>query len=184
MDDISSMSTSAYREQHDNSSLTRVDKGRELGFAEQTTNQSNSWIGQRTYERPNPQEIPFGIIDILSRQQYTAGSSSMQSRPAHDPQVYSVTDIPALNFGVSTTRLPTPPLPLPSISIKTPQPLWTFSHDETTFARRRWYSAASWRRNPPLRGPSRGSTDAWRTCARTIQSTEICAWVASSSNLL
>lgn len=89
--------------------------------------QGASWNDWRTDERQDSQQLPFGLIDILNRQPYT---------PPGDPtsQIFSV-NIPSPEITPPSTRLPTPPY-LPSLSTKTLKPTWTFSHDETTFARR------------------------------------------------
>jgi hypothetical protein len=69
--------------------------------------------------------LPFGLVDILNQQ----GSYSP------NPQIFPVT-IPTPDVTPPMTRLPTPPLQLPSLTNKTIAPVSTYSHDETTFARR------------------------------------------------
>ncbi|KAF1954663.1 hypothetical protein CC80DRAFT_536808 [Byssothecium circinans] len=88
-----------------------------------------SWSSESSEERDTSDQLPFGIVHLLNRQQYP---------PAHgiqDPQIYSL-DIPTPDLTSPMKRLPTPPY-LPSLSTKRlATPPWTFSHDETTFARR------------------------------------------------
>ncbi|KAF2246616.1 hypothetical protein BU26DRAFT_521069 [Trematosphaeria pertusa] len=84
--------------------------------------QSTSWTRTPPNEDLNSQHLPFGLIDILSHHEYSPGSQS--------PDMYSV-HVPTPDI----IRLPTPPY-LPSLSTKTLTPTWTYSHDETTFARR------------------------------------------------
>lgn len=85
-----------------------------------------AWNDPTTEEQPSSQALPFGLVDILSQQQY--------SEPGTQPRIYSV-NIPSPEITPPYTRLPTPPH-LPSLSLKAPKPSWTYSHDETTFARR------------------------------------------------
>jgi hypothetical protein len=71
-------------------------------------------------------DLPFGLIDMISRD-----PSSYQN----NPQMFSV-NIPTPDVTPPVTRLPTPPL-IPNLSnTKTIAPIFTYSHDETTFARR------------------------------------------------
>jgi hypothetical protein len=86
-----------------------------------------SWNETRIEEVDGPQPLPFGLVDILSRQQYSVPGSQ-------SPHIYSVS-IPTPDVSPPYTRLPTPPQ-LPSLSLKSLSPTWTYSHDETTFARR------------------------------------------------
>jgi hypothetical protein len=69
--------------------------------------------------------LPFGLVDMLNQR---------GSFPS-DPQIFQV-DIPTPGFTPPSTRLPTPPLLIPSLTNKTIAPVFTYSHDETTFARR------------------------------------------------
>jgi len=86
-----------------------------------------SWSETRTEETDAPQPLPFGLVDILSRQPYPVSGNS-------PPNIYSVS-IPTPDVSPPYMRLPTPPQ-LPSLSLKTLAPTWTYSPDETTFARR------------------------------------------------
>jgi hypothetical protein len=52
-----------------------------------------------------------------------------------NPDIFPVL-IPTPEVTPPVTRLPTPPTLLPSLSNKTIAPIFTYSHDETTFARR------------------------------------------------
>ena len=89
-------------------------------------NQGVSWAHASLGERPSDQPLPFGLVDILSDREF---------KPPNSPNtnVYSV-NIPTLHPSPPVTRLTTPPYL--SISAKSPKPAWTYSHDETTFARR------------------------------------------------
>lgn len=71
--------------------------------------------------------LPFGLLDILNQQQ--------DAYAASNPQVFQL-NIPTPDLTPPVTRLPTPPLHLPSLTNKTLAPITTYSHDETTFARR------------------------------------------------
>jgi hypothetical protein len=86
-----------------------------------------AWTEDRTEESSTSSQLPFGLVDILSRQQ-----SPVPGNQA--PHIYSV-HLPTPNVSPPHIRLPTPPS-LPSISQRTLPPHWTYSHDETTFARR------------------------------------------------
>jgi hypothetical protein len=71
--------------------------------------------------------LPFGLVDFTHRP---------YSPPLdHHPHIYNVSiPSPLLN---SRAKLPSPPpLPIHSLTTKTPKPAWTYSHDEVTFARR------------------------------------------------
>lgn len=70
------------------------------------------------------QQLPFGLMDVMM-------SSENLYNP--NPHIYSV-NIPTPAITPPITRLPTPPLP--SLLAKSLAPAWTYSHDETTFARR------------------------------------------------
>jgi hypothetical protein len=69
--------------------------------------------------------LPFGLVDILNQH----GSYSP------NPHIFPVT-IPTPDVTPPMTRLHTPPLQLPSLTSKTIAPVFTYSYDETTFARR------------------------------------------------
>lgn len=73
----------------------------------------------------SPDPLPFGLVDIPNQH----GSYSP------NPQIFSV-NIPTPDVTPPVTRLPTPPLQLPSLTNKTVTPAFTYSYDETTFARR------------------------------------------------
>ena len=77
---------------------------------------------------PHEQPLPFGLVDFNFRDRRP------YSPPTDNPQIYSV-DIPSPIHTPKFAKPHTPPL-LPSLSMKTPKPSWTYSHDETTFARR------------------------------------------------
>ncbi|KAF2820274.1 hypothetical protein CC86DRAFT_119051 [Ophiobolus disseminans] len=71
-------------------------------------------------------QLPFGLVDLLN--QSNAPFSSTNSH------IYSV-NIPTPDITPPTTRLSTPPLQLPPLT-KALTPIFTYSHDETNFARR------------------------------------------------
>jgi hypothetical protein len=81
------------------------------------------WNEPTLEERDPHQGLPFGLVELPSRQQH-----STQGQP------YSVS-IPAPDVSSPYIRLPTPRQPS-SLSFRNPAPTWTYSHDETTFARR------------------------------------------------
>lgn len=91
---------------------------------DQSKNAASNYEPQAT---PMPGSLPFGLLDILNQQQ--------DSYPASNPQIFSL-NIPTPEITPPETRLPTPPLQLPSLTNKTLAPIFTYSHDETTFARR------------------------------------------------
>ncbi|KAJ4292686.1 hypothetical protein N0V90_009349 [Kalmusia sp. IMI 367209] len=93
---------------------------------DQVFNQGVSWGQTTTDEQSSSKQLPFGLVDLLSRQDFT---------PPHlqNPSIYSV-NIPTPRATPPMPRLPTPPHL--SLSLKTPKSIWTYSHDETTFARR------------------------------------------------
>ena len=87
-------------------------------------------------QRSQPdQQLPFGMMDLAPW--------SRQNNISHqEPDIFSV-NIPSTSITPTNHRLPTPPLipalsdPSTIISIpKTVKPTWTYSYDETTFARR------------------------------------------------
>ncbi|KAF2182523.1 hypothetical protein K469DRAFT_224161 [Zopfia rhizophila CBS 207.26] len=69
--------------------------------------------------------LPFGLVDII-----------MRDHPPYspDPQIYSV-NIPSPELTPPLTRLSTPPV-FSSLTTKTMTSPWTYSFQETTFARR------------------------------------------------
>lgn len=69
--------------------------------------------------------LPFGLLDLDTTQAPTLPP------PSH---TYTV-NIPTPDVTPPTTRLSTPPA-IPSLTIKSLAPAWTYSHEETTFARR------------------------------------------------
>jgi hypothetical protein len=71
------------------------------------------------------QPLPFGLVDVIN-QHNPYSTTNMQIYQVH---------IPTPNITPPTTRLHTPPLQLPSLN-KTLAPIFTYSHDETNFARR------------------------------------------------
>ncbi|KAF2030535.1 hypothetical protein EK21DRAFT_65189 [Setomelanomma holmii] len=74
--------------------------------------------------------LPFGLVDILSQPHDSYGNATTQQ------DIFSV-NIPTPDVTPPTTRLSTPPLSLPNPLVnKTIAPIFTYSHDETTFARR------------------------------------------------
>lgn len=91
--------------------------------------QSRSSYTPPLQQTSRPQEqLPFGLIDLLSQQQAPYAPSN--------PNIYSV-DIPTPDVTPPSTRLSTPPLKFPNpFSGKQLGPVFTYSHDETTFARR------------------------------------------------
>lgn len=91
-------------------------------------NQGVSWAhaSQTLNERPSDQPLSFELADILSRQEFKPPSPQIRN-------VYSM-NIPTPRPTPPTTRIPTPPYL--SLSTQSPKPAWTYSHDETTFARR------------------------------------------------
>ena len=73
------------------------------------------------------QPLPFGMVDMLSQQ---------HDSYSPNPHIYSV-NIPTPDVSPPMTRLSTPPLRSPNpLSSKTLTPIFTYSHDETDFARR------------------------------------------------
>lgn len=94
--------------------------------APNTFTQGISWAQASLDERPSEQPLPPDLVDILSQQEFKPPN-------LQHPSVFS--------FSIPTPRA-TPPMPsfpsLPygSLTSKNPKPLWTYSHDETTFARR------------------------------------------------
>ncbi|KAF2268240.1 hypothetical protein CC78DRAFT_18201 [Lojkania enalia] len=78
----------------------------------------------RTDASDNDLHLPFGLVDLMDdHQSYSP-----------DRQIFSV-GIPTPDVTPPNTRLSTPPL-LPELSTKSLAPIWTYSHDETSFARR------------------------------------------------
>jgi hypothetical protein len=91
---------------------------------DQSRNSSSQYQPTLTTSQ-SPEPLPFGLVDILNQQ----GSYSP------DPQIFPV-NIPTPDGTPPITRLPTPPFRLTSLINKTITPIFTYSHDETTFARR------------------------------------------------
>ncbi|KAL1612806.1 hypothetical protein SLS60_001035 [Paraconiothyrium brasiliense] len=88
--------------------------------------QGVSWAQASIDERPSDQPLPFGLLDILSRQEFKPPSPQNRN-------IFSV------NIPTPRTTPPMPRLPSPTygnLTTKSPKPIWTYSHDETTFARR------------------------------------------------
>lgn len=85
-----------------------------------------------SYPQPTPTtsqhqaQLPFGLVDLLGQPQNSYTSTN--------PHIYSV-NIPTPDVSPPTTRLTTPPLHLPPIT-RGLAPAFTYSHDETNFARR------------------------------------------------
>ena len=76
---------------------------------------------------PPPPPLPFGMVNMLNHQNPYA---------ATNPHIYSV-NIPTPEVSPPMTRHATPPLQLPPLTMtKTLPPVFTYSHDETNFARR------------------------------------------------
>jgi hypothetical protein len=96
---------------------------------------SSTSVGQimdpaRTPSKDNSQSteaLPFGFLDFTHR----------PFSPAMDnnPQIYNV-NIPSPMLNSHTDRPPSPLLPISSLTTKTLKSVWTYSHDEVTFARR------------------------------------------------
>jgi hypothetical protein len=84
---------------------------------------------QPTASHQLPEQLPFGLVDLLNQQEHPFTSPHTQ--------IYSV-NIPTPDVTPPLTRLSTPPLPLTN---KTLAPVFTYSHDEPTFARRLTRSA-------------------------------------------
>ncbi|KAH7390827.1 hypothetical protein DE146DRAFT_144541 [Phaeosphaeria sp. MPI-PUGE-AT-0046c] len=100
---------------------------RQFTLGEAWDQSKNAASGYQPQATPSSGSLPFGLLDILNQQQ--------DSYPASNPQVFSL-NIPTPDLTPPVTRLPTPPLHLPSLTNKTLTPVFTYSHDETTFARR------------------------------------------------
>jgi hypothetical protein len=118
------MPNAPYRNDHD-SSLVRMRAPVRVG---QVMDQAVSWSSTNTDEHQPSDQLPFGLINIPSRHQYSQPDASL------NPQIYNVR-IPTPDNTPPMKRLPTPPY-FGSISTKTLAAPWTYSHDETTFARR------------------------------------------------
>lgn len=115
----SSMSASPYRP----SPQTSIVRRRVPLTVGQVLDQSKN---MSTTPTTNQSQLPFGLVDLVTR----------DPSPYHsNPQMFSV-NIPTPDVTPPVTRLPTPPL-IPNLSnSKTIAPIFTYSHDETTFARR------------------------------------------------
>jgi hypothetical protein len=92
---------------------------------DQSRNPVPNFVPSSTPQPSDP--LPFGLVDIpdLPPEPYTLST----------PHVFSV-EIPTPNVTPPMTRLSTPPLQLPSLTNKTLAPDFTYSYEETTFARR------------------------------------------------
>ncbi|KAF1914393.1 hypothetical protein BDU57DRAFT_454768, partial [Ampelomyces quisqualis] len=73
--------------------------------------------------------LPFGFVDILKQQTGSGPYTPL------NPDIFPVCN-PTPDITPPVTRLSTPPRPISSISHKTMAPVFTYSNDETTFARR------------------------------------------------
>ncbi|KAF2868603.1 hypothetical protein BDV95DRAFT_456174, partial [Massariosphaeria phaeospora] len=83
----------------------------------------------QTQGRSDPQSLPFGLVDILPRDEVREYSDSLSN-----PQIYSV-QIPTPGTTPPQTRFSTPPWLSPPTT-KTLSIPWTYSHEETSYARR------------------------------------------------
>ncbi|KAF2471003.1 uncharacterized protein BDR25DRAFT_334155 [Lindgomyces ingoldianus] len=113
------MASSPYETTGREKSLMRMRPG--AGTVGQVSDQSRTHLHNNT----SSEQLPFGLVDLLTRD-----CSQYQS----NPQIYSV-NIPSPELTPPLSRLHSPPL-LPSLSTKTPAPIYTYSQQETTFARR------------------------------------------------
>lgn len=83
-------------------------------------------LDQRSQNIDYTGPLPFGLLEL----------STQSQAPHFQPPSHTYTvNIPTPDVTPPTTRLSTPPM-LPSINTKTLKPVWTYSHEETTFARR------------------------------------------------
>lgn len=94
----------------------RYSESNDLISIDKTMDCGNSWLGLRMEDNSGSQSLPFGFVDPLSQQQRSV-------------------NISAPNFIPAGARSPTPPLPT-AISLKSLSAPWTYSINETTFARR------------------------------------------------
>ncbi|KAK7186290.1 BZIP family transcription factor [Paraphaeosphaeria sporulosa] len=88
--------------------------------------QGASWAQASLDERPSEQPLPFGLLEILSQQEFKPPNPQ-------NPNIFSVS-IPTPRATPPMPRIPSPTYG--SLTTRTPKPMWTYSHDETTFARR------------------------------------------------
>ncbi|KAF2450523.1 hypothetical protein P171DRAFT_141247 [Karstenula rhodostoma CBS 690.94] len=88
--------------------------------------QGVSWTEASLDERPSEQPLPFGLLDILSQQEFKPPNPQ-------NPNIFSV-NTPTPRITPPTHHLPSPTYG--SLMTKSLRPIWTYSHDETTFARR------------------------------------------------
>lgn len=100
---------------------------RQFTMGEVWDQSKNAASGYQPQATATSGSLPFGLLDILNQQQ--------DSYPVSNPQVFRL-NIPTPDLTPPVTRLPTPPLHLPSLTNKTLASIFTYSHDETTFARR------------------------------------------------
>jgi hypothetical protein len=89
-------------------------------------NQGVTWAHTSLTERPSEQPLPFGLLDILSQQEFKPPTPQ-------NSNVFSV-NIPTPRATPPMPRVPSPTYG--SLTTRSPTPMWTYSHDETTFARR------------------------------------------------
>ncbi|KAL5119769.1 hypothetical protein ACEQ8H_002375 [Pleosporales sp. CAS-2024a] len=80
---------------------------------------------QSSTQSQSTESLPFGMINMLNQ----------NSSYASNPQIFSV-NIPTPTVTPPSTRMPTPPPPLTSLTTQTLPSIYTYSHAETTFARR------------------------------------------------
>ncbi|KAF2793550.1 hypothetical protein K505DRAFT_276815 [Melanomma pulvis-pyrius CBS 109.77] len=100
-------------------------KSRSMFLSSTTVGQIMDQSRSPTENTSRHQPLPFGLVD------YSLGEQQRFSPPLdNNPQIFSV-NIPSPRV----SNLPSPPL-LPNLSIKSLNPPWTYSYDETTFARR------------------------------------------------
>jgi hypothetical protein len=91
---------------------------------DQSRNATSNY-GTRPASPPQPPPLPFGMVNMINGQNPYATTN---------PRIYSV-NIPTPEVSPPITRLATPPLQLPPL-MKSLAPDFTYSHDETNFARR------------------------------------------------
>jgi hypothetical protein len=111
---------------HANNSLVPRRQYTDVEIWDRSRNPALSFQPSSTAAKPSD-PLPFGFIDMLHRPQdpYTLPN----------PHVFSV-NVPTPDVTPPATRLSTPPLQLPSLTSKSIAPDFTYSYDETTFARR------------------------------------------------
>jgi hypothetical protein len=92
---------------------------------DQSRNSASNFVPSSTSRTTDP--LPFGLVDIPD--------SPHDPYALPSPQIFSV-NIPTPNVTPPMKRLSTPPLQLPSLTNKTIASDFTYSYQETTFARR------------------------------------------------